>query len=166
MTMRGIPRTVLAAIESRLASGEYVEHGKPRRPPPPDIAGKPVRVCVTVPVKTVNPTNGRQDWWRVSKRIKAEHAAVLQSLQNVPESTRTALAKGCVVTMTRLSAGHLDPVDGLPPTLKGIKDAVAAWLLGGKPGERDEDDRVTWKLGQLKCERGTFAVMVTMETRP
>src|SRR4051812_39898385 len=37
-------------------------------------------VTITLPLRTVNPTNNREPWWKVSKRAKAEHAAVADAL--------------------------------------------------------------------------------------
>jgi len=122
-------------------------------------------VVVTIPIKTKNPTNNRQHWRTVSKRIKAEHKAVWLSLITVPNATRIALAAGCTVKMTRVSSGHLDPIDGLGPALKGVKDAVSAWLLGGTPGSMDEDERITWELGQLRAERGCAGVILSIRMR-
>lgn len=137
----------------------------PRRPTPPDIHGREPSVWVVVPVKTKNPTNNREHWRAVSRRAKQEHAAVYLALAEVDAETKAELAKGCVVQLTRISSGRLDANDGIQPALKAVKDAVAAFLLGGRPGERDEDERLTWRYEQAKGPRGTAGVIVSIRVR-
>lgn len=119
-------------------------------------------VCVTVPVKTKNPTNGREQWYVVARRAKKEHEAVFAALfPVVDEATRLAFAAGCTVTLTRCSAGTFDD-DGLRAALKHVRDAVAVKLFGGKIGQRDSGGHVTWEYRQLKTGRGVAGVVVSI----
>lgn len=120
-------------------------------------------VFVAVKLKTKNPTNNREQYWAVAKRAKAEHEAVAAAL--FPHfAKRSALANGCVVTLTRLSAGELDD-DGLRAAMKSVRDAVAIWLWGGKKGQRDNDARGRWRYEQLKCDRGEFGITISIQPR-
>lgn len=131
---------------------------------PHRLAIGPVRVCATLALRTVNTTNAREHWATRSRRVKAEHEAVAASLIGYPNAWRERLAAGCVCTLTRVSAGTLDG-DGLAAALKGVRDAVAVWLLGGRIGERDSDPRITWVCDQRPGKRNRPAVIVEIEPR-
>jgi hypothetical protein len=126
--------------------------------------GADVRVAVLAHVRTPNPLNGRVHWRTQSARVKAVHAAVWSSLFDVEVAVRETLALGCVVTLTRLSAGTVDS-DNLQACLKPARDTVAAWMLNGAIGEMDSDPRITWEYGQEKTKRGVQAVRVEIEPR-
>ena len=136
------------------------EQGGPAGPPASGADG----ITVTVPVRTKNPTNTREQWWAVARRAKAEHAAVFAAL--APHAgARPALAAGCRVELTRVSCGRVDRFN-LGATLKGVIDAVAMWLLGGTPGRHDEDPRIEWaEPKQLRSGRNVFGVIVTIRPR-
>lgn len=124
-------------------------------------------VFEVVPVRTENPLNGSQSrahWSRKSKRANREHEAVRLVL--LPHREKLALlALGCTVTLTRLSAGRLDPIDALGPALKNIRDAIAQIMLGGTIGQLDESELITWKLEQRTCGRGIAGVTLLIEPR-
>jgi len=63
----------------------------------------------------------------------------------------------CVVTMTRLSAGVLDP-DNLQGSLKACRDGIADRL-----GVDDASPLVEWRYAQRKVKRGEFGVEVQLE---
>lgn len=50
----------------------------------------------------------------------------------------------CVVSITRLSA-RVVGTDMAISSTKHVRDAIAVWLLGGKPGERDDDPAIEWE---------------------
>lgn len=131
------------------------------------IEGEPTgnaEIKVFVPVKTINPTNQRQQWWAVAKRSKEQHKAVALMLSQF-DADKPNFASGCLVTLVRVSSGRVDK-HNLGATLKTIIDAVAMWLLGGKPGQYDEDPRIDWdEFGQEKSKKGTFGVRITIRTR-
>ena len=131
---------------------------------PHRLAVGPVRVCATLHLRTVNTTNAREHWSTRSRRVQAEHEAVAAALIGYPNAWRETLAAGCVVTLTRVSAGTLDG-DGLAAALKGVRDACACWLYGGRPGERDSDPRVEWRYDQRPGKRTRPAVIVEIEPR-
>lgn len=103
----------------------------------------------TVPIKTVNPLNGSHRHWTVdASRRKATHRAV--ALRFPPIDLATVIT----VTLTRISPGELDD-DAVPPSLKTVRDAVAAKL------RLDDACRlVAWVYRQ---ERGEASVRVEMD---
>jgi hypothetical protein len=121
-------------------------------------------VGVTVYVPTPNPTRGAQgNWWVGSKLAKQQREATALALASLAP-VREAMAEGCIVTMTRVSAGTLDD-DNLRPALKRIRDTVAVFLLGGKTGERDNDSRIVWLYEQAKGKRNCPAVDIEIRRR-
>ena len=123
------------------------------------------RICVTLHLRTVNTTNAREHWSTRHRRTRAEHEAVAVALIGHPNALRERLAAGCVVTLTRVSAGTLDD-DGLRAALKGVRDSVAVWMLGGRPGERDSDSRIMWRYEQRPGKRNRPAVVIEMDPDP
>lgn len=123
-------------------------------------------VCVTIPVRTVNPQNGSHGHWSTaSRRAKRQRETVALSLIGVDDATRTALARGCTIKLTRVSPGRLDRTN-VWSALKHVADAVAAWLLGGEPGQHDDDPRLTWEEpGQLRASPGVFGVVLSIRPR-
>jgi hypothetical protein len=121
-------------------------------------------IQVTAHVPTPNPLNGRVHWRVQSKRVKAVHAAVWAALFGIDREVRERLARGCVVTLTRVSAGTVDD-DNLQGCLKAARDTVAVWLLGGEVGRMDSDPRIAWLYRQEKGKRGVQEVRVTVEPR-
>ena len=122
------------------------------------------RVCVTIKVKTKNPTNNLRHWRTLSKEANEQKEAATLALLDVPPWRWVQMETGCVVTLTRISAGRLDS-DNLRAALKHIKDAVAVKLFGGTLGQRDDDDRATWRYGQILGPRGHYAVIVSIVRR-
>lgn len=104
-------------------------------------------VFVVVPVKTRSP-NQKEHWAATMRRVDAEHTATELALA-AHNDKRASLAKGCTVTLRRLSVGELDG-DNLAIAFKAIRDSVAAWLLGGTYGERDSDPRIEWVYEQAR----------------
>jgi hypothetical protein len=151
-------------IDAAVAAGRVtLAVGPAARIDPP--APVPDGVSVVAYVKTPNPTNGSHGHWAKRRADKQRQAgAVWGVLYRVPRETREALARGCVVTMTRGSAGTLDD-DGLRSALKTVRDVVAVWLLGGEMGQRDDDPRVVWAYGQEKVKRGVHCVRIEIEPR-
>lgn len=49
----------------------------------------------------------------------------------------------CRVKLVRLGPRAIGS-DGAIASLKHVRDSVAMWLLGGKPGELDDDPRIEW----------------------
>ncbi len=121
-------------------------------------------IFITLPLKTKNPTNNLEHWRTRSRRCNAEHAAVADAMA-AHAMKFPVLARGCVVTLTRISAGRLDPMDGLPPALKAVKDAVAMAIWGGTRGQKDDHDLVEWKYDQRSMGRGVHAVTIKIEPR-
>lgn len=121
------------------------------------------RVCVTVHVSTPNPTNGSQGNWRLAaKRAREQRDATYLALMNVYLTPPAPTDR--IVRLTRISVGRLDD-DGPQSALKHIRDAVAVFLFGGRPGEHDNDPRVTWKYEQQPGKRGHPAVVIEIEPR-
>jgi hypothetical protein len=153
---KGNPRQTLPPDARWMAAAEAVEAVER-----PDDS-----VLVVVPVRTVNPTNGEgrgKHRERIGRGRREREATLV--LLRAHEPKRERLAAGCVVTLTRVSAGRLSPIDGLGPALKHVRDAVAMWLLGGRPGELDEDSRIGWDLQQRNLGPGKAGVIVSIRGR-
>jgi hypothetical protein len=155
-------------IDAAVAAGRVTIEPPSTRGAVP-VPGREVRtklagISVLAHVRTPNPLNGRVHWRTQSARVKAVHAAVWSSLFDVEVEVRERLALGCVVTLTRVSAGTVDS-DNLQACLKPARDTVAAWMLNGAIGEMDSDPRIVWQYGQEKAKRGVQAVRVEIEPR-
>lgn len=111
---------------------------------------------VTIPIKTVNESNGQHGHWRTkSSRRKTQRAAVGQMLRNRPLPPLPAR-----VTLTRISAGQLDEHDNLRGALKSIADEIAEHYA-----LPDKDDRFSWHYSQERCKPKQFGVRIRIETR-
>lgn len=122
------------------------------------------RVSVVVPIRTPNPLNSgkgkSRHYWARAKESATQKEAVLSALIGVEPWTWRALESGCVVTLTRMSAGHLDEFDALPASLKHVRDVVAQKLFGGTIGQRDTDARARWVCKQLRTPQKTYGVLI------
>ena len=105
---------------------------------------------ILIPIRTRG-SNAREHWTARHERVKRErrHTASMLLGQQRPGIP-------CVVTLTRLSSGTLDPGDNLPAALKGVRDQIAAWL--------GIDDRhshqVRYEYRQRRVPRGQYGVEV------
>jgi len=127
--------------------------------------GEPLRVAFVIPIRIQNRANmGRPNSMLAGilakKRDRSEH-------QSGCLHTRAALARAgrkpyeivpAVVTLTRVSAGHLDAHDGLPSCLKFVVDGIAEAL-----GIDDGGPFVQWRYSQRKGPPKTHAVQVMIE---
>jgi hypothetical protein len=111
-----------------------------------------------------NPTNARTNWQGRSRVAKMQRSSTWAALFDKPAETREALALGCTVTLTRISAGKLDS-DNLQAAMKSFRDVVAAWLFGGQIGQRDGDERVTWVYRQERGKPRQNGARIEIETR-
>ena len=111
-----------------------------------------------VHVKTHNPLNGRRSWQAEHSASKKQINAVWASLVEYSRYA-TFFAQGCMVVLTRCSAGQLDG-DNLQAALKHIRDGVAQWLFGGEVGRHDDNPKVVWKYEQEKAKRGQHFVRI------
>lgn len=106
-------------------------------------------LTVVVRVETPNPLNGSHgNYYATAARAKRQLKATLDALGIARLEGRAdpaRFADGCVVSMRRVCPGRGLASDALPGALKHIRDGVAQWLLGGKPGERDDDPAITWE---------------------
>ncbi len=130
-------------------------------------------VDIVVPIATKSRSNARVHWRGRQKTTKNERSATCIMLLKTGLSTadRVDVVGGkerltrtlidaplpCAVTLTRLSERFLDD-DNVRDALKAVRDEVAAWL-----GVDDRDERVTWRYGQQKMQRGCFGVRVQLE---
>lgn len=122
------------------------------------LPSEPDSLTFAMNLRTVNVTNAREHWAVRKKRTNAEHAVVATALK---DKDLAAFRSGCVCRMVRVSYGRLDD-DGLRAALKGIRDAVAVALFGGRPGQYDSHAAVTWSYGQLRGPKGRAGVIVTL----
>ena len=114
-------------------------------------------VFVVMRVKTQG-SNAREHWAAKAKRV-ADEQTELELLLNAHTLKRDTLSLGCTVTMCRIGR-KLDD-DNLYGHLKGIRDGIARWVLGGRMGERDSDERIEWKYEQVQIGKA-FGVTVAI----
>jgi hypothetical protein len=122
-------------------------------------------VSVWLPIKTKNPGNTRPTNSVVAAIIQrkertsqhnvtcllvraAMHSAGLKPYQLVP----------CLVTLTRISSGRLDPHDGLPSACKFLCDGIAEAL-----GIDDGKGPVRWEYAQERGKPRQYGVKVRIQ---
>lgn len=93
-------------------------------------------IAVTIPVKTVSESNGRDHWRVKARRVRLQRRAAWELCPRV--------GLPCIVTLVRVSPRALDD-DNLRGALKAIRDGVADRL-----GIDDRDPRVEWSYAQRK----------------
>lgn len=106
------------------------------------------------------------------RRATAQHKAVNTQLGSAFPRCRLALDDGSIntftITLTRISAGHLDAHDH-QITFKWVIDAVSMWILGITDRKRagQDDDRAifTWKTLQQEGPRGHYGITISIEDR-
>lgn len=104
------------------------------------------------------------------RRATAQHKAINTQLGSAFPRCRLALDDGSIntftITLTRISAGHLDQHDH-QITFKWVIDAVSMWILGITDRKRagQDDDRAifTWKTLQQEGPRGHYGLTICIE---
>ena len=110
----------------------------------------------TLPIKTVNESNGSHGHWRAkSARRASQRTAVWASMHG-----KVLPKLPIIVTLTRISAGELDEHDNLRGSLKAVVDQIAEQY-----GIADKDKRIDWQYAQEKAPRGTHGVRVRIDER-
>jgi len=123
---------------------------------PVAMARHSVTLGVVLPVETASESNCRS-WRARSRRTRAVREAWAATIRVAPEMI--GLAPPYRIHLTRLGGRRLD-ADNLYGAMKAAKDCVAAWLLGGKSGERDDDPQLTWAFDQRPGgERGVLVLI-------
>jgi hypothetical protein len=106
-------------------------------------------------LRTGRGLNDREHWRVRAKRVKAEKDAAAWELARWAEKPPLP----CVVTLTRFAPSNGLDDDNLAGSLKGVRDAVAAWL-----GVDDRDrKRVKYVYEQ---QRAAWAVGISFEGWP
>lgn len=119
---------------------------------------------VTLPLRTVSPTNEREHWAKKHRRAKAERQAAWSAWLQMGKP-RVGPEGRASVTLTRIGPRLLDD-DNLPGATKHLRDTLAALLIlgempgRGRMGHYDDDPRLAWDYYQ---ERGAYAVRVEIE---
>ena len=124
----------------------------------PNVDGN---VFVVISAKTAC-MNSREHFMDRYRRTHEEHTELAIVLAEHKEK-KDELAKGCSVRMCRI--GQKVDDDNLRGYLKGVRDFVAHWLIGGRMGELDSDPRIEWHYEQAFCGRGVHGVTVSIERR-
>jgi hypothetical protein len=138
---------VLAAAEpSKRPPWREVPVPTPAVRPAPATRGRTFALEVTLPLRLPNPLNARGATRQRIARPKRQREAVLASLAWF-QLTPAFMAGPWRVGLTRLGGKAMDD-DGLQASLKHVRDAVAMWLVGGAPGSRDSDERISWAYDQ------------------
>jgi hypothetical protein len=144
-----VPRALEAKCEA-LANG-HVAHVNgaalapaPRVPRPPALVAPAVALEVTVALATPNPLNARPSTRQRIAGPRRQREAVLAALWAVGPRVPDWLPGPWAVSLVRLGGqGVAD--DAVAACMKHVRDAVAVWLLGGKPGQMDDDPRIRWQ---------------------
>lgn len=122
------------------------------------LIGQRRAITVTVPIRTVNELNSHTHWRVRQKRAQEQHRVVGFHLL----ATGRPPALPVTVTLTRVSYGTCDEGDGLPATMKHVRDCVARWLgCGDSPR-----DPITWRYGQERGPIKYFAVRIEIDSCP
>lgn len=120
-------------------------------------------ITLSLPLRTVNPTNAREYHRVRSTRAKIERRNTWVAW--LEHRTRVGDGEHATITLTRVGPKPLDD-DAVPPTLKAIRDALAALLIRGeiparnRVGQDDSDPRLTWRYEQAV---GKYEVRVSIE---
>lgn len=118
----------------------------------------PHRFIVLVPGLHTKNKNARENPWVRAARIKHEREQTRLFLNH--RSIRCPFAPPLVVTLSRLSAVHMDS-DNVVGALAAVRDEVAAWI-----GIDDRhDDLVEYRYQREKCARGTCGVRIEIARR-
>lgn len=101
----------------------------------------------TLQIRTVSEANCCEFWRTKHNRHKNQKKIVtVKFLQERPNFTLPIHVK-----LTRISTMFLDAHDNLPCSFKYIVDAIAAALINDhRPGQADNDQRITWEYAQEK----------------
>ena len=107
---------------------------------------------IELPLKTAAGQNAREHFMGRSKRVRRERNAafLVTPFLHLPAAL--------VVTLTRISPGHMDSHDNLRGALKAVVDGIA-----DKLGIRDNDPRVQWRYAQEACAKRQFGVRIELE---
>lgn len=94
---------------------------------------------IKIPIRLTSEANSSEHWAKSAKRHKQQRfltAAFLKqaSLPQLPWR----------ILLTRFSPRPFDEEDNLRTAFKYIKDAIAQFVLGGRPGQKDSDKRLHW----------------------
>lgn len=85
-----------------------------------------MKLLATIPIRTLSALNSREHWRARAKRVRDERWVTHVMLSEF-DGQKPLLP--CAIRLTRVGpTSGLDPFDNLPSALKGIADAVAAWL--------------------------------------
>ncbi|VTU38369.1 hypothetical protein H4CHR_04408 [Variovorax sp. PBS-H4] len=107
---------------------------------------------ISVPLKTGNGLNDREQAMARHRRVKSERAAVQWLLNGKPTPAGSVYA--LMVRVSPSSKG-LDK-DNLQGSLKAVRDQIATWL-----GRDDADGKtITWDYGQRPGKKGEWAVEI------
>ena len=110
----------------------------------------------TLPIKTVNESNGSHGHWSVKSQRRASHRTAVWGAMSGKVLPRLPV----VVTLTRISAGELDEKDNLRVSLKAVADQISDHYK-----LPDNDKRFEWQYAQEKAKRGVYGVRVRIEER-
>lgn len=110
----------------------------------------------TLPIKTVNESNGSHGHFYVKSARRASHRTAVWASMHGKVLPRLPIT----VTLTRISAGELDEHDNLRGALKAVADQIAEMY-----DIPDKDKRFTWQYAQERAPRGTHGVRVRIEER-
>jgi hypothetical protein len=125
----------------------------------------------TLPLKTRNPLNGAQGFSRSAamgaarrRRQQRTTSATICRAHVTSAMAGLGWASGawlpCIVTVTRVAPSTgLDPMDGLPASLKSVVDGIAD-AFGLK---NDRDHRIQFFFDQRRGKPREYAVVVKIE---
>lgn len=115
-------------------------------------------IKVTIPIHTVNELNAHEFWRERHKRAKRQHAAVAM-LINPRCAALPALP--VIVKLTRVAPRLMDEGDGLPASMKFVRDAVAK-LYGVGDSPRDP---IKWEYAQRKSKEYAVEIHIRPDAK-
>jgi hypothetical protein len=147
-----LPPAVAAQCEA-LANGHVARVNgtalapAPRVPRPPALVAPALALEFVVPLSTPNPLNARPTTRARIAGPRRQREAVLAALWAVGPRVPDWLPGPWAVSLVRLGGqGVAD--DAVAACMKHVRDAVACWILGGMPGQMDDDPRIRWQAWQ------------------
>lgn len=115
-----------------------------------------ISLVFTVPLKCINPLNGREHWRARARRVKAERSAIALAFPHWARGVLSSKRWAKAVVILTMRRPRLFDDDAVPGALKGVRDEVAKQL-----GVDDADSRIGFVTGQERCP--DYAVTVQVE---
>lgn len=116
-------------------------------------------MLIKIPIRLVSESNSSQHWTKKKKRHDTHKMLVKCFLES-----RCDVKPPCEIILTRYAPRSLDS-DNLQGAFKWIRDTIAQWFLGGRPGRKDSDPCFTWIYNQKKTKEKEYYITIEIYPR-